>query len=125
MPIGSIRLEERAQVELVDDVEHEPGQVVGRQPVTHIGWEQERLVTVTGTEVVGHGRSYATSLPCCLFRQPSRQPFSNRLLRVNSGALPDTTDSHPPPQHHRGQGLATACSLHRPAMDGFAGVSNW
>jgi hypothetical protein len=32
------------QVELVDDVEDEPGQVVGWQPVAEVGWEQERLV---------------------------------------------------------------------------------
>ena len=44
MPVGQIRLEERAQVELVDHIEHEPGQVVGCQPVTDIGWKQERLV---------------------------------------------------------------------------------
>jgi hypothetical protein len=30
--------------------------VVGRQPLAHICWEQKGLVTVTGTEVVGHGR---------------------------------------------------------------------
>jgi hypothetical protein len=55
MPIGSVGLEERAKVELVDDVEHEPGQVVGRQPVAQVGWEQECLVAVAGAEVVGHG----------------------------------------------------------------------
>ncbi len=73
--VSSIRLEERAEVELVDHVEHEPGQVVGRQPVTQVGWEQEGLVAVTGTEVVGHGRSYAISLLCCRLQPPSQQPF--------------------------------------------------
>jgi hypothetical protein len=29
--------------------------------------EQERLVAVAGKKVVGHGRSYAISLLCCLF----------------------------------------------------------
>jgi hypothetical protein len=62
--IGPIGLEERAQVQLVDDVEDEPAQVVGWQPVAQVGWEQERLVAVAGTEVVCHGRSYAISLPC-------------------------------------------------------------
>jgi hypothetical protein len=39
MAVGSIGLEERAKVELVDHIEHEPGQVVGWQPVAHIRWE--------------------------------------------------------------------------------------
>jgi hypothetical protein len=62
--IGPIGLEERAKVELVDDVEHEPGQVVSWQPVAQVWWEQKGLVAVAGTEVVGHGRSYAIGLPC-------------------------------------------------------------
>ena len=75
MPIGPIGLEERTEVELVNHIEHEPGQVIGRQPVTYIGWEQEGLVAVTGTEVVGHGRSYAISLLCYPHDRPSQQPF--------------------------------------------------
>jgi len=42
MPVGPIGLEERTKVELVDHVRDEPGHMIGRQPVTHIGWEQER-----------------------------------------------------------------------------------
>jgi hypothetical protein len=64
MPVGPIGLEERTKVELVDHVQDEPGQMVGRQPVTYIGWEQERLVAVAGKEVVDHGRSYAIGLLC-------------------------------------------------------------
>jgi hypothetical protein len=75
MPIGSIGGQERTQIELVDHVEHEPGQMIGWQPLAHIRWEQKGLVTVTGTEVVGHGRSYATSLLCCLCYQSDRPPF--------------------------------------------------
>jgi hypothetical protein len=75
VPVGPIGLEEGTKVELVDDVEHEPGQVVGWQPLAHIGREQEGLVAVAGTEVVGHGRSYVTSLLCCLMQRPSQQPF--------------------------------------------------
>jgi hypothetical protein len=80
VPIGPIGLEERAKVELVDDVEDEPGQVVGRQPVADIGWEQEGLVAVAGKEVVGHGRSYATSLLCCRLQWPPQQPFLQQAL---------------------------------------------
>jgi hypothetical protein len=76
--VGSVDLEEGAQVELVDHVEDEPGQVVGWQPVADIGWEQERLVAVAGTEVVGHGRSYAIGLLCCRPQPPSQQPVSQQ-----------------------------------------------
>jgi hypothetical protein len=70
---------------LVDHIEHKPGQMIGRQPVAEVGWEQERLVTVTGKEVVGHGRSYAISLLCCRFRWPLSSRFRTRLVRVNCG----------------------------------------
>ena len=75
MAVGPIGREERAKVELVDHVEHEPGQVVGRQPVADIGWEQEGLVAVAGTEVVGHGRSYANGLLCYRLQPRFQQPF--------------------------------------------------
>jgi hypothetical protein len=58
VPVGSVGLEEWAKVELVDDVEGEPGQVTGWEPVAQVRWEQKGLVAVAGTEVVGHGRSY-------------------------------------------------------------------
>jgi hypothetical protein len=48
---------------------------VGWQPVAQVGWEQECLVAVAGKEVVGHGRSYTTSLLCCLFYQADWPPF--------------------------------------------------
>jgi hypothetical protein len=81
VPVGPVGTQERAQVQLVHDVEDEPGQVVGRQPVAQVRGEQERLVAVAGKEVVGHGRSYATSQLADLFRQtdqtrrqPAKQP---------------------------------------------------
>jgi hypothetical protein len=52
VPVGPIRGQERAQVELVDHVQDEPGQVALREPVAQVGWEQERLVAVTDKEVV-------------------------------------------------------------------------
>jgi hypothetical protein len=79
VPVGPIGLEERAKVELVDHVQDEPGQVAFGEPVAQVRWEQERLVAVTGKEVVGHGRSYAVSLLCCWLQPPSHQPFRNRL----------------------------------------------
>jgi hypothetical protein len=89
MAVGSIGLEERAKVELVDHIEHEPGQVVGRQPVAHIGWEQKGLVAVTGKEVVGHGRSYAIGLPCYPHHRPSQQPFPQQARTRQSMERPE------------------------------------
>jgi hypothetical protein len=55
VPVRPIGAEERGQVQLVDHVEHEPGQMICRQPVPEVGWEQECLVTAAGKKVVGHG----------------------------------------------------------------------
>ena len=44
--------------------------------------------TIAGKEVVGHGRSYAIGLLCCLFWSPPQQPFRNRLVRVNGPSAP-------------------------------------
>jgi hypothetical protein len=46
VPVGSIRGEERTQLQVVDHVEDEPGQMVGWQPVVQVGWQEERLVAV-------------------------------------------------------------------------------
>jgi hypothetical protein len=43
------------EVDLVDHVEQEPGEMIVRQPVAQVGWEQEGLVAVAAHEVVGHG----------------------------------------------------------------------
>jgi hypothetical protein len=53
--VGAIGGQEGAEVELVDDVEHEPGQVVGWEPLAQVRREQKRLVSRAGTKVVGHG----------------------------------------------------------------------
>jgi hypothetical protein len=58
VPVGAVDAQERLQVELVDHVEHEPGEVAFGQPVTQVGWEQEGLVAVAAHEVVGHGLFY-------------------------------------------------------------------
>jgi hypothetical protein len=54
VPIGPIAAQERAGVELVDHVQHEPGQMVGGEPVAQVRWEKEGLVAVVAQEVVGH-----------------------------------------------------------------------
>jgi hypothetical protein len=88
MPVGSVGLEEWAKVQLVDHIQDEPGQVVGGQPVTDIGWEQEHLVTVAGTEVVGHGRSYSIGLLCCRLQPRFRQPFPQPQAREGQARSP-------------------------------------
>jgi hypothetical protein len=53
-----VGLVEGLKVELVDDVEDEPGQVAVGKPLAQVGREQEPLVAVGGQEVVGHGLFY-------------------------------------------------------------------
>jgi hypothetical protein len=36
VPVGAVGAQERLKVELVDDVQHQPGQVVGWQPVAQV-----------------------------------------------------------------------------------------
>jgi hypothetical protein len=50
---------EGRQVELVDDVEDEPGEMILGEPVTQVGWEQEGLVALCAQKVVRHGSFYA------------------------------------------------------------------
>jgi hypothetical protein len=47
VPIVAVLPVEGLKVELLDDVEDEPGEVAGWQPVAQVGWEQEGLVAVT------------------------------------------------------------------------------
>ena len=58
VPVGAVGAQERAEVELVDHIAHEPGQMVGGQPVARVGGQQEGLVAVAAKEVVGHGEYY-------------------------------------------------------------------
>jgi hypothetical protein len=46
---------ERGAVELVDDVEDAPGEMVLGEPVAQVRRQQEGLVAVAADEVVGHG----------------------------------------------------------------------
>jgi hypothetical protein len=55
VPVGPVGLEERLKVELVDHVQHKPGQMIGWEPVAQVRWEQEGLIAVAAQEVVGHG----------------------------------------------------------------------
>jgi hypothetical protein len=64
MPMAVITVDtvEGLQVELVDHVEDEQGEVAGGEPVAQVGWEQEGLVAVATQEVVGHGLFYLVAV---------------------------------------------------------------
>ena len=53
MPVGAMLPVEGGEVELVDHVEDEPGQVAFGQPVAQVGWEQEGLIAVTAQKIDG------------------------------------------------------------------------
>ena len=52
--VGAIGGVEGVEVELLDRLDHEPGQVALVEPVAKVWWQQHRLVTVGAEEVVGH-----------------------------------------------------------------------
>jgi hypothetical protein len=58
VPVGAVGAQERNEVQLVDEVEDEPGEVAFREPVAQVRGEQEGLVAVAAAEVVGHNSSY-------------------------------------------------------------------
>jgi hypothetical protein len=57
MPIVAMLPIEGLKVELVDDVEDEPGEMAFGQPVAQVRGQQEGLVAVTAQEVVAMGHS--------------------------------------------------------------------
>jgi uncharacterized OB-fold protein len=58
VPVSPVGAQERLQVELVDHVEDEPGEVAVGEPVTQVWREQEGLVAVAAQEVKGHDQFY-------------------------------------------------------------------
>jgi hypothetical protein len=75
---------------LVDHVEHEPGQMVGRQPVAQVGREQEGLVGVAAQEVVGHAACYrfAPSIPNAnCFLSVNMRSCADRRVRLRRRRL--------------------------------------
>jgi hypothetical protein len=75
VPVGTIGAQEWTEVELVDDVKDEPGQMIGGQPVAQVRGQQERLVAVTAKEVVGPSLFYpfATLVPMYWFLASTRR----------------------------------------------------
>ena len=52
--VRSISREERRQVHRVDGVQHEPGEVLGRQPIPQARRQQQLLLAITRDEVLPH-----------------------------------------------------------------------
>ena len=52
--VGAVGGVEGLEVELLDRLDHEPGEVVLGEPLAQVRRQQQRLVTVAGEEVLGH-----------------------------------------------------------------------
>jgi hypothetical protein len=62
VPVVTVGPVEGRRVELVDHITNEPGEVAFGEPAAQVGWEQEGLVAVAATEVVGHSQFYQLAL---------------------------------------------------------------
>jgi hypothetical protein len=60
--VVAIAGQERAQVHRLDGIEHEPRQVVLRQPLTQARRQQQLLLTITRDEVLRHPGMVLTSI---------------------------------------------------------------
>ena len=54
--VGAIGGVEGLEVELLDRLDHEPGEVVVGQPIAQVRRQQQRLVSIAGEEVLWHAR---------------------------------------------------------------------
>ena len=61
------------QIELGEHVQHEPGQMVLRQPVRHRRWNQQKLLAISSHEVVRHAQFSGS--------RPARPPHETRSRR--------------------------------------------
>jgi hypothetical protein len=77
MPVVAVGPVERLKVDLVGDVQDEPGEMLLGEPVAQVGGQQEGLVAVAAQEVVGHGLFYASTalIPNALLLSVNRQPW--------------------------------------------------
>src|SRR5271166_1210116 len=70
---------EGREVDVLDRIDHEPREVVLRQPLAQRGRHQQQLLTITFDEVLGHPRSVLTT--------PDRPGFAKQP-RVEAGVSP-------------------------------------
>jgi hypothetical protein len=79
VPVVAVLSVEGCEVELVDHVEDEPGEMILGEPVAQVGGQQEGLVAVAAQEVAGHGLFYLLTAfitnELILRWQPARLPM--------------------------------------------------
>jgi hypothetical protein len=106
VPVSPRGAQEQVEVELVDHIAHEPGEVIGWQPVAQVRGQQEGLVAVAANEVVGHDACYRFAVFI---------PNANCFLSVNSRTVVAETLSR-----------AAACGRHPgPARSATAPAQPW
>jgi hypothetical protein len=81
--VGAVGGVERLEVEFVDRLDHEPGEVILRQPVAEIRRQEQGLAAVAGEEVLSHG-----SVSACKRTEKRAQPA--RVSRGGRRGLRDT-----------------------------------
>jgi hypothetical protein len=84
VPVGPVAAQERAEIELVDHVQDEPGEVAFGEPVAQVGGQQEGLVAVAAKEVVDHGAAYlfAPLVPNAWVLEDQRLSMCGRSRRL-------------------------------------------
>src|SRR5215218_10085388 len=60
VPVRAVVGIERVQIELLDGRDHEPGEVISRQPIIHARRQQEDLLAIAPQEVLRHPRILLT-----------------------------------------------------------------
>jgi hypothetical protein len=95
MPIGPIPGTKPRQIQLIDHVDHEPHQMIRRQPIPHIRRQQEHLPTTRGDEVEPHNQILVATRN--LITPPCQDPFMQqprrRLLHKHLRAAPPGIES--------------------------------
>src|SRR3954451_5466483 len=75
--INTVAGVKRRQVQLSDDIDHEPRQMTLRQPVGHRRRHQHQLLTINRDEVVSHTRDSPAATPA----QPEGRASRRRFVR--------------------------------------------
>jgi hypothetical protein len=78
--ISAIRVIDSEQIDLLDRIQHEPRQVVFRQPLTQAGRQQQLLLTIARNEVLGHRQSPPPQGPANRLKPSGRQPHPHPSL---------------------------------------------
>src|SRR6202035_3437327 len=80
MPVLAIRPIEALKIQLLDDLDHKPRQMILRQPIPHIRRQQIPLLTITINEVLGHPGIPLTGPDGTPF---TRQPHAGAQVAAN------------------------------------------